>query len=70
MAINAQEMIDNLECFLKSNAGVSSINVDGQSIRYNREQALKELRYWQTQEKIQQGKRKRSGRIKLNNTLD
>ena len=70
MAINAQEMIDQLECFLKSNAGVTSVTVDGQSVRYDRKQAIQELKYWQSQEKLEQGTRKRSGRIRLDGALD
>ena len=49
MAATSQEMIQQLEDFLKSNAGVKSVNVDGQNIQFDRTQALQELDYWKRQ---------------------
>ncbi len=45
----AQEMVKLIETALASNPGVVRITTDGQSVEWNREQALKELEYWQKQ---------------------
>lgn len=69
MAINAQKMIDAIECALATNAGVVSVTVDGQTIRYDRRQAIEELKYWESKNNIEKKTRIRSGQIRLNNIL-
>jgi hypothetical protein len=42
----ASEMVEIIEEKLRHNAGISSVNVDGQAISFDREQLLEELDYW------------------------
>ena len=42
----ATDMVTALETFLATNVGVGSVTIDGQSVSYNRSQALLELDYW------------------------
>jgi hypothetical protein len=67
MASDAQSMIEALESALSENAGVVSVNVDGTSVRYDRQQALRELDYWQRQKAQQAGKRPRVSSVNLRN---
>jgi len=61
-------MISALETFLASNMGVDQVTVDGQSIKYNRSQAMTELTYWR-QQAAKEGNAKPLVRpISLNNT--
>lgn len=69
MSVNPQTMIDAIKCQLATNAGVVSITVDGQTIRYDRRQALEELKYWETKEKLENKTRIRSGSIRLDNAI-
>lgn len=55
--MKAQTMVDKLEQFLSSNIGVDTINVDGQQVRFNRSQAMKELNYWKSVAAKEQHKR-------------
>ncbi|MGI4815805.1 MAG: hypothetical protein ACRYGG_21055 [Janthinobacterium lividum] len=42
----AQEQVDRLERMLQDNAGVKSVSVDGQTVVFDRVQAIEELEYW------------------------
>jgi hypothetical protein len=53
----AKQMVDILEKALASNVGIDSVTVDGQTIRFNRSQALTELDYWKRQAAKEAGKR-------------
>lgn len=55
--MTAREMVALLEEALASNSGVKSITVDGQSITFDRAQALQELDYWRRQALRAAGKR-------------
>lgn len=46
---NAIQMVTLLEAALQANVGVTSVTIDGQSISYNRQQAMLELEYWRKQ---------------------
>ena len=54
----ATEMISQLETFLAKNVGVESVTVDGQTVRFERDQAMKELEYWRGMAAKESGKRK------------
>lgn len=69
MSVDPKQMIDAIKCQLQTNAGVVSITVDGQTIRYDRKQALDELIYWENKEKLENKTRVRSGQIRLDNAL-
>lgn len=62
----ATDMITAIETALASNAGVVSITVDGESVRYDRMQALKELEYWKKEASKESGTRPTFAGIKLN----
>ena len=62
-----QQMIDALESALSENAGVVSVNVDGTSVRYDRQQALRELDYWKREQSRAQGRRPRASSVNLRN---
>jgi hypothetical protein len=47
MAATAAEMVELLKTALETNAGVVSVNVNGQSVTYGRDQALRELTFWE-----------------------
>lgn len=53
-----EAMITALEAFLLSNVGVGEIVVDGQKIRYERSNALTELKYWRGELAKVTGKRR------------
>lgn len=55
--MKAQTMVDQIEQFLASNIGIAAINVDGQLVKFNREQAMQELSYWKTVAAKEQHKR-------------
>jgi hypothetical protein len=57
MTSNAKQMVEILEDCLRSNAGVKSISVDGQTIMLDRAQALVEMKYWQREVARQAGRR-------------
>lgn len=54
----AKQMVDILEKALQSNVAIDSVTVDGQTVRFNREQALSELEYWRSQAAKETGKRR------------
>jgi len=47
MAATAAEMVDLLKTALETNAGVVTVNVNGLNVTYNRDQALRELTFWE-----------------------
>lgn len=51
-------MIQVLEEFLASNAGIKQVNVDGTLVTFDRAQAINELNYWQREAAKKSGKRK------------
>lgn len=67
MATTAETMVTVLETFLASNAGVVEVTVDGQRVKWDRAQALRELQYWQRRVQEEQGKRPRLSTINLGN---
>lgn len=58
-------MVDALETALASNVGVAEIVVDGEKVRYDRAQAMAELRYWKRQVARSNGRRPVVGQIRL-----
>lgn len=61
----ASEMVEALTTALASNVGVVEVQVDGQRVKYDRKQALEELRFWQSQANRAEGKRPIAGQIRL-----
>ncbi len=57
MGATAKEMVEALEKFLATNIGVGQVTVDGQTVRYERAQAMTELDYWQRKLAKEQGRR-------------
>lgn len=47
--------------------GVVSVSVDGQTINYSRDQAMKELLFWEKRADREAGKRSMLGKINLEN---
>jgi hypothetical protein len=56
--VNAKEMCQIIEDFLKTNAGTKQVTVDGQTIVFDRVQALEELKYWHREAARQAGSRR------------
>lgn len=54
---NASEMVRILEDFLKSNAGIKEVAVDGVTVVYDRAQALTELAMWRSNVSVASGTR-------------
>jgi hypothetical protein len=67
MATNAENMVTMLETFLASNVGVNTVTIDGQTVSYNRSQALTELKYWRDQVAKEGGTRKVIKTVNLSN---
>jgi len=61
----ASDNVQALEQFLAQNVGVGQVTVDGTTVRYERSQALEELKYWRRQEAREAGRRRRATRIDL-----
>jgi len=58
-------MVATLESELSTGAAIVSIAVDGTTVRYDRRQALEELKYWRNRLASLNGKRPRVGQINL-----
>jgi hypothetical protein len=67
MTTTAETMVLALEEFLSSNVGVDSVTVDGQSVKYNRSQAMTELKYWRSVVAKEGGKKKIVQQLNLGN---
>lgn len=66
MATTAREMVTKIkDALAKSPAAKVSISVDGQSVTYDRGQAIQELQFWERMAARESGSRPRVGRIKL-----
>ena len=52
----ASEMVEAIERALRDNPLVASVTVDGQSVTYNRSQAMEELAYWKRKAAAEAGK--------------
>lgn len=64
----AAQMVQVIEqALLENPAGVLSVNVDGQTVQWNRSQAIKELEYWKRQANQSAGRRPRVATINLRN---
>ena len=46
MPVTPSEMVELIEAALAENPLVASVTVDGQTVQYNRAQAMEELAYW------------------------
>ena len=66
----AQEMVELLEAQLASGVGIVSMSVDGTSININREQAMKELEWWEKQVTRYSRARGRTSSIRLDTQND
>lgn len=64
MATDA-EMVEVLRNALATGAGVVSISVDGVTVSYSREQALRELQFWEKRAARASGRRPRIVSIDL-----
>lgn len=62
---SAREMVDKLESALAENVGVVSVSVDGTSVRYDRAQAMEELKFWRRRLARESGRRPIVGQINL-----
>lgn len=70
MAVTAQQMVDLIAAALAANPiGVVTVNVDGQTVEYDRAQALKELAFWEQRAARERGGRPRVRSINLGNTF-
>jgi hypothetical protein len=66
MAASAQQMVTLIRTALAANPiGVVTVTVDGQTVEYDRRQALDELKFWQTEAAKESGRRPRSMSINL-----
>ena len=66
--ISASDMVAAIKAALKkSPAAVINVIVDGQTVQYNRAQAIEELKYWQREAARELGLRPRTARIRLDN---
>jgi hypothetical protein len=61
----ASKMVSALEKALISNAMIVSVQIDGISTRFDRRQALDELKYWKRLKASEDGTRPRLSRIKM-----
>jgi hypothetical protein len=50
-------MVEMLTAALAKNAAVARVIVDGTEVEYDREQALRELQFWQAKQARESGKR-------------
>lgn len=60
-------MITTIETALASNAGVVEVLVDGQRVKWDRAQAVRELEYWRRRVQEEAGQRPRISTINLSN---
>lgn len=58
-------MVDALEKFLAQGVGVGQVTIDGQTVRFERQQALDELEHWRRRLARQEGRRKRFNSLDL-----
>ncbi len=66
MAVSAKQMVDAIKAaLLAAPAGVVEVVVDGQTVRYDRGQAIEELRFWQREQAKEGGRRPRAANINL-----
>lgn len=65
----AKNMVKQIETALSTGAGVVSVTVDGQTVRWDRNKALKELDYWRRQASRSGGKRPRVATMRLTNAF-
>lgn len=66
MATTATEMVKLLKQALASNVGVAEVVVDGQKVRYDRQQAMDELAFWERKAATESGTRSRFRGFNLN----
>jgi hypothetical protein len=64
-AKSAAEMVIVLMEALQTGAGVVQVQIDGRVVQYNREQAIKELRFWQREQSRAEGRRPMFARVRL-----
>jgi hypothetical protein len=57
MAVTATEMVRILTEALAKNVGVAEVDIDGQTVRYDRASLIKELTFWEKRAGEQSGKR-------------
>jgi len=65
----AKDMVDQLETALSTGAGVVQVTVDGQTVRWDRKQALDELDYWRRRATREGGRRPRVQTMNLSNAF-
>jgi hypothetical protein len=66
MAASARQMVNLILTALQTQpAGVVMVTVDGQTVQYNRTQALEELRFWEQRAAKETGTRPRAASIKF-----
>lgn len=70
MAVTPSEMVESIETALSTTpAGTVEVQVDGQRVKWDRGQALRELEYWRKRAAVADGKKKPYRTIDLSGGL-